>query len=125
MKVMMASSAKLAAILASGAALSACGGNAGEGTTYDEQLRCFTVLMGVNAVNRGTEPGLRGGDIALHKLKMTEVEQPEKAQQVREDIHASSFKIQEIVALKDSPEGAAQLAQLQTEAQACSEKFEP
>ena len=34
------------------ATLTACSGNAGEGTSYDEQLRCYTIMMGVNAANR-------------------------------------------------------------------------
>ncbi|MEO9461560.1 MAG: hypothetical protein ABJ242_02395 [Marinomonas sp.] len=115
--------AKFLAILVSGAALSACGGNAGEGTGYDEQLACYTTLMGVNAANRGTSEELKGATNALLKLKALEMEGGDKAQQVKEDVHASSYKIQEIIALKDTPEGEAELATLQAEAEACEEKF--
>lgn len=123
MKLTIAKPAKFLTILVSGAALSACGGNAGEGTSYEEQLACYTTMMGVNAANRETGAELPGATNALLLMKAVEMEGGENAQKAREDLHASSFKIQEIAALKGTPEGEAELAKLQVEAEACSEKF--
>lgn len=105
--------------------LTACGGNAGEGTSYEEQLSCYTTLMGVNAANRETGAELPGANNALLLMKAAEMEGGEMGEKVPKDIHASMSKIQDILALKGTPEGEAELAQLQVEAEACSEKFKP
>ncbi|MEP2735539.1 MAG: hypothetical protein ABJP34_04500 [Erythrobacter sp.] len=117
--MMMKNAVLGSAVLGLAMTLGACsGGSGGDGTTYDEQLSCYTTLMDVNAANRASGEELPGATNALLLIKTLEVEDPSKAQQIAEDIHASSFKIQEIAALS-----GAELAALDGEAKACSEKF--